>query len=890
MWPYLQSAPPGPREPRTPSKTSKNKKGKRPEVVQSTPHQIKTVDSVQDASGYISKDRHEGFIRREYTDKIHWDCDVEMLIRTVFGFGWEHIPPTPYRRAGVKGKEAKHYSLLGPDLKLYRKSKERAGYAPFNLMANGFLAQLYGPNDSAHDTRQATADVKERQQRLETVKQHWTRSDRNCTPRMYAGRFITQDREAIGNRKSRDKPDGTYGVAKDTLVWEWELVPIEVGKSEENVKNRLRDIFVRCENGTFIISQATHPRSQGERDAAGEGPIDQTGVDQDQPVSQAGDEAPEDEIASEAEVEALLEDDTQDADTSTEDVPQETGDAVSVSKRTAEEAIPALGSKHTRATSEPSSGHRRMTGKEVQIVRYVNHIMSSNVRSYAIGLLIEGNNMRLVYGDRMGLVFTRAFEFLGKEAPLFLLVLAAMGGAGVHDLGIHPFLIFNETIERRDVFHHEFGYTLPNMLVRLEVPDAQGASRQLEFDIDTDNSEEIRPVDTAFGLIGRGTTIIAVKARRGPALEMCGSEPLVAKVAWPHKARQAEDRMIRTVRQQLAAKKPKYLDYIVDLKCAVTKSIEEMGLPRVAMGIIPEEQDLRVCRTLILKRYQRLEAIGSAQGFHIVFVDVVRAHHWVYETSKILHRDISINNIMWFIKDGQVIGVLCDWDLAEDHSNGDVQSVLKAAASASWLSWITGGAKTVNPSNEPQSQPDAEQVPGSTSAPLEGDHMQKPRYRTGTGPFMALDLLRKEGPPMHKYRHDLESFFYLYAYAAAGYDPTNKIFRPIKQWQLESLLAIGQAKHCFLIDARENEDVFSSAHEEFKPLLTPEGFLMQLRWMFRIVERDMDTIQDIRNSAMYRRLRSPEDVEAEVREVEKKRDEGVTYSEFMSILGASEDM
>ncbi|TFY54756.1 hypothetical protein EVJ58_g8676 [Rhodofomes roseus] len=246
---------------------------------------------------------------------------------------------------------------------------------------------------------------------------------------------------------------------------------------------------------------------------------------------------------------------------------------------------------------------------------------------------------------------------------------------------------------------------------------------------------------------------------------------------------------------------------------------------------------------------------------------------------------------MWFIKDGQVIGVLCDWDLAEDHSNGDVRSILPAeAVGASLPPGTSAGEKMAKPSNEQQSQTNAEQVPGSTSAPLEGDHMQKPRYRTGTGPFMALDLLREGNPPIHKYRHDLESFFYLYAYAAAGYDPTNKIFRPIKQWQLESLVAIGKAKHWFLTNEVENEAVFSSAHEEFKPLLAPESFLMQLRWMFRIVEREMGAIEDIRSSAKYRRLRSPEDVEAEVREAEKKRDEGVTYSEFMSILGASEDM
>ncbi|KAH9932293.1 uncharacterized protein B0H18DRAFT_52731 [Fomitopsis serialis] len=631
--------------------------------------------------------------------------------------------------------------------------------------------------------------------------------------------------------------------------------------------------------------QATRPRSQAEGEVAGNSSADKTGSDREgQPVSEARNEAPEDEIASDGEVEALLEDD---AHTSTADVPQETSGAVSVSKRKrkAEEEVPAPGSKRPRRTTP--GGHRRMSSKEVQIVRYVNHIMSSNVRSYAIGLLIEGNAMRVVYGDRMGIVFTRAFKFLDKEAHLFLLVLAAIGGAGVHDLGIHPILSFNELNKERDVFHPDRGYALSKALVRLEVRDAQGVSRQLEFDID--EADKIRPVDTAFGLIGRGTTIIAVKAKGGPALEMCGSEPLVVKVAWPHKARQAEDRMIRTVRRQLSAKKAKYLEYVVDMKCAVTKSIEEMDLPRVAMGTYPEEQDLRVCRTLIFKRYRRLEDIGSAEGFHIVFVDVVRAHYWVYETSKILHRDISTNNIMWFMKDGQVVGVICDWDLAEDHSNGDVRTIEPAkAASTSWLPWTRTGAKTADTSNIPKSQANAEQVPGSTTVPSESERLQKPRYRTGTGPFMALDLLREGDPPVHKYRHDLESFLYVYVYTVAGYDPTNKIFQPIQQWQLDSLIAIGDKKHKFLTKRAEALTVLSSAHADFKPLVEPGTFLARLINLFGDLEFKMDEIERIERSAMW--VGSAEDVAASISKIERERDEMITYGIFMRMLGASEDI
>lgn len=60
-------------------------------------------------------------------------------------------------------------------------------------------------------------------------------------------------------------------------------------------------------------------------------------------------------------------------------------------------------------------------------------------------------------------------------------------------------------------------------------------------------------------------------------------------------------------------------------------------------------------------------------------------------------------------------------------------------------------------------------------------------HRTGTAPFMALDLLG-ERPPTHLYRHDLESLFYVLIWAAVHYDiggnvPYAHVVRPeLEKW------------------------------------------------------------------------------------------------------------
>lgn len=86
------------------------------------------------------------------------------------------------------------------------------------------------------------------------------------------------------------------------------------------------------------------------------------------------------------------------------------------------------------------------------------------------------------------------------------------------------------------------------------------------------------------------------------------------------------------------------------------------------------------------------------------------AYIWLYQSMNLLHRDISIDNVMYRYKNGKICGVLNDFDMA---------------------------IYTSQQANSPLSQ-----------------------QRTGTRPFMALELLGT-APCKHIYRHDLESIMYV---------------------------------------------------------------------------------------------------------------------------------
>ncbi|KAJ3804818.1 hypothetical protein F5876DRAFT_82578 [Lentinula aff. lateritia] len=129
-------------------------------------------------------------------------------------------------------------------------------------------------------------------------------------------------------------------------------------------------------------------------------------------------------------------------------------------------------------------------------------------------------------------------------------------------------------------------------------------------------------------------------------------------------------------------------------------------------------------RCSIQDELQPLMSLKSSKEFAQVFYDVVQCHYWGWKYSRILHRDISIGNIMVREKDRLKCGVLNDWDLAI------------------WLN---------------------EWKEGSTS-----------KFRIGTKPYMAYEQHSSEWQGPHRFRHDLESVFYVILLLVSLYSSPNE--------------------------------------------------------------------------------------------------------------------
>ncbi|KAF9071408.1 hypothetical protein BDP27DRAFT_1322081 [Rhodocollybia butyracea] len=162
-----------------------------------------------------------------------------------------------------------------------------------------------------------------------------------------------------------------------------------------------------------------------------------------------------------------------------------------------------------------------------------------------------------------------------------------------------------------------------------------------------------------------------------------------------------------------------------------------------------------------------------------VFRDIFHCYQWLVEEAKILHPDVSAANIMFgYGSDGSVHGVLNDFDHA-----------------------------------------------------IRNDVLRSPSsHRTGTAPYMAIDILRTSPPPIHQYRHDLESLYYvLVCTVCPANDPT------IRDW--------------FSLRGRQMAAVKRGFFTQ-NPLAPRAGFEVFLKWIKAIHIAFVRGLQEQTNNMM----------------------------------------
>lgn len=149
-------------------------------------------------------------------------------------------------------------------------------------------------------------------------------------------------------------------------------------------------------------------------------------------------------------------------------------------------------------TAGIETSRKGLTRQEAHIGSCATELMSHNIRCYGTGIMIEDFMVKLWYADRHGVVVSRPFDMF-VECDKLLLVVAAIAGADIAKMGVCPFLRFPS--RKFDSYEGVKLVFQPGLMTE-RLPE-------VEFTIDTS-----RPVETNFGIVGRGTTIIPLESDR----------------------------------------------------------------------------------------------------------------------------------------------------------------------------------------------------------------------------------------------------------------------------------------------------------------------------------------------------------------------------------------
>ncbi|KAJ3776549.1 protein kinase [Lentinula raphanica] len=226
----------------------------------------------------------------------------------------------------------------------------------------------------------------------------------------------------------------------------------------------------------------------------------------------------------------------------------------------------------------------------------------------------------------------------------------------------------------------------------------------------------------AEGIVGRGSIVAEVECICAHPECTWHGQRKVMKISFPSLSRPSEDELIREARSNAEESTDNRwaLNHLPNLVDSITIYYDETTVQSRLKEHLKENYEERVMRVNLLDKLQPLSELDNPRELAQVFYDILQIHQWLYECPRILHRDISMGNIMFRRIDGKVYGVLNDFDLSSRRKDMD-----KSPAS---------------------------------------------NHRTGTRPFMSTDLLDPDWQGGHYYRHDLESLFYVVLCMACRYE------------------------------------------------------------------------------------------------------------------------
>ncbi|KAI5999608.1 hypothetical protein EDD15DRAFT_2160638 [Pisolithus albus] len=415
-----------------------------------------------------------------------------------------------------------------------------------------------------------------------------------------------------------------------------------------------------------------------------------------------------------------------------------------------------------------SSAHSAQLRRNITRKAYAV-FMSQPSRRFVVALSLARQEFRLHIFDRSGAIHSLGHS-LHRAADLFTRIIYTLTFGSPDVLGFDPTFV-DPTLS-------------PSILYRPRSAPALQMSRAIY--VRETAYTVLRHIYVSHLIRGRGTSSWLVKK---------GKKHYVVKDYWTHKGRKhTEEQILVKIKGLLG------VSQLVEAWTIQTEGADEMtDWLRPAFLVGNTEFETRLHRRLLLSPVgDPLVQFHSLQELVSIFIDIVQVHFVLVDVYNILHRDISINNILMFI-------CATRW-AAATHDQEERENVIAEKKFRRGLLIDFDYADVLNAGKQGVSSGD----------------------RTGTIPFMAIDLLREYNSPSkdftHTFSHDLESLIYVLVWICILYQAPNEIRsdRTIEQTCLKHwALAKTSTDIRHLWDQKVGQLSTRSVLSEFTPYFEP---------------------------------------------------------------------
>uniref|UniRef100_A0A0W0GB29 Protein kinase domain-containing protein n=1 Tax=Moniliophthora roreri TaxID=221103 RepID=A0A0W0GB29_MONRR len=361
-------------------------------------------------------------------------------------------------------------------------------------------------------------------------------------------------------------------------------------------------------------------------------------------------------------------------------------------------------------TSQGQSPHERSTilGGDVrgQIITYATAQLAAQYRTHAFSVIIVNDGARLIRWDRAGAIFTRKFDYRKFHylAEFFWRYNRATRAARGHDESVTMAHGLDDelVIEARAAL----GCAPNDSLYRFEVVDEVTGEKTYYLG----KAPSFKGNKSLTGRSTRGIVVYDLKNRKVAYLKdtwrVCGTGYDIDKEGDTYRKLKAAG--VRNVPTVVA---------FGDVGDEMWHRTQTDIFARKRGSFIRQLRGHRHCRLVFREVGRDLTSFETTGEIVGAIADAVEAHQDAYELAGILHRDISVGNILITDNGG---GLLIDWDLSKE-----VQKM--------------GVPRQVE--------------------------------RTGTWQFMSAKLLMTPTPDTHELADDLESFYHVLTWVTLRYTP-----------------------------------------------------------------------------------------------------------------------